>query len=292
VAVDGVREVVSRLTSQIQHIHVSSPIFAINANPADPALVSVQCTTAESTKSYTGFHHIIFGTQANHAVPLLTSYLSSLPSDSPQRQLVEDQIRCLQTFQYKPTIVINHTDGTLIPDTPKDRRDLNLICLDTETCPNAAQETVASNCVPPQYTMATHILPSPINYPSHLPAIYQTTNPIIAPCRDSILSVARLERAVLTVEAKNALSGLHRETGRKWWQCAVQGTSGLGPLQGAGKLSHIGEEAKGPGIWVCGSYAYPGIPLLEGCVVSARNVVETIIALELGKIPERGHSTS
>jgi hypothetical protein len=43
------------------------------------------------------------------------------------------------------------------------------------------------------------------------------------------------------------------------------------------------EEAEGPGIWVCGSYAYPGIPLLEGCVVSAKNVVEAIVTLELGE---------
>jgi microfibrillar-associated protein 1 len=129
--------------------------------------------------------------------------------------------------------------------------------------------------------MATHVLSPPPHYPSHLPAVYQTTNPILAPSEDSILSVARLERAVLTVEAKDALSGLYRPTDRKWWQCVVQSASGLGPLQGAGKLSLIAEETKGPGIWFCGSYAYPGIPLLEGCVVSAKNVVEAIVALEL-----------
>lgn len=276
---NGVRDVVSRLTSEIRNIHISSPISAIRADPEDPALATIQCNTAGGTTVYTGFHHIIFGTQANHAVPILASYLSSLPLNSPQRQPVEEQIRCLRKFQYRPTIVINHTDGTLVPDTAKDRRDLNLICLDTKG-PNLSWETVPSNCVPPSYTMATQVLPPPVHYPSHLPAVYQTTNPILEPRDDSILSVARLERAVLNAEAKHALSGLYQETGRKWWQCAVQCAGGLGPLQGAGKLSNIAEEAKGPGIWICGSYAYAGIPLLEGCVVSARTVVQAIVTLE------------
>jgi hypothetical protein len=279
--VNGVSDVVSRLTSQTRNIHKSSPISAIHAEVDSTGLASVHCTTAEGTKVYTGFHHIIFGTQANHAVPLLASYLSSLPSKSLQRTMVEDQIRCLQAFQYRPTIVINHTDGTLLPDTPEDRRDLNLICLDTASCPKFSKTAAGPNCVSSSYTMATHVLPPPSAYPPHLPAIYQTTNPILSPCEDSILSVARLERAVLTIEAKNALPGLYREIGRKWWQCAVQGTGGLGPLQGAGKLSLVAEETKGPGIWFCGSYAYPGIPLLEGCVVSAKNVVEAIVRLEL-----------
>jgi microfibrillar-associated protein 1 len=97
--------------------------------------------------------------------------------------------------------------------------------------------------------------------------LYQTTNPIIAPKEETILSVARLERAVLTVEAKEALKGLCRERDKRWWQFAEQAGSVLGPLQG-------GERGKGPGIWICGSFACGGIPLLEGCVVSARNIVE------------------
>lgn len=278
---NGVRDLVSRLTTKVRNIHISSPISTISADPYNSALVSIHCTTTNGTKIYPGFHHIIFGTQANHAVPLLGSYLSSLPLDSPRRQLVEEQIRCLRTFQYRPTIVINHTDGTLVPDTSLDRRDLNLICFDAENSLSLLQEVAGTNCVPPSYTMATHVLPRPSHYPSHLPTVYQTTNPIVAPCEDSILSVARLERALLTVKAKEALSGLYRETGRKWWQCAAQATSGLGPLQGTGKLSSIAEEANGPGIWFCGSYAYPGIPLLEGCVVSAKNVVNAIVTLEL-----------
>lgn len=280
VVINGVKDVVLRLTSGTQHIHLSSPISAIHADADDPALASIYCITAEGMQIYSGFHHIIFGTQANSAVPILKTYMLSLPLKSPKRRMVHDQIRCLETFQYRPTIVINHTDGTLMPDAPKDRRDLNLICLDTtQTSPSPTADPIDENCVPPSYTMATHVQYPPPECPSHFPAVYQTTNPILAPRPDSILSVARLERAVLTQAAKTALPGLCRETSRKWWQCAVQARSGLGPLQGAGKMNAV----EGPGIWVCGSYAYPGIPLLEGCVVSARNVVEAIAALEFGE---------
>ena len=57
------------------------------------------------------------------------------------------------------------------------------------------------------------------------------------------------------------------------WGCAGQGGGLLEPLQGAGRLEDTAADCV-PGIWFCGSYAYCGIPLLEGCVVSARNVVE------------------
>lgn len=98
--------------------------------------------------------------------------------------------------------------------------------------------------------MATHIV-------STNPTIYQTTNPIVPPRAGTVIAVARMERAVLTVDSKEALRELY-------------GDAGLGPLQGAGKLEGAPDVAK---IWVCGSYAYEGIPLLEGCVASARLVV-------------------
>lgn len=84
------------------------------------------------------------------------------------------------------------------------------------------------------------------------------------------MSVAHLERAVLTLDAKRALRGLYSSS-------ATEGetTLGLGPLQGAGRSVGANPgDSVGAGIWFVGSYAAGGIPLLEGCVVSARNVVE------------------
>lgn len=161
-----------------------------------------------------------------------------------------------------------------MPDNTKDRRDLNLICLDLASnlgpIAELKREDENPETLPASYTMATHILKQPTGFPAHLHDIYQTTNPIIPPRAECVLSVAALERAIVTAKSKEALKGLYREDKRKWWQCAGQGSSHLGELQGAGRLSDV----EGPGIWICGSFAAAGIPLLEGCVVSARNVVE------------------
>ncbi|PBK70310.1 hypothetical protein ARMSODRAFT_1083946 [Armillaria solidipes] len=266
VVVDGVRDVVGRLVSTVRNVHLSHLISSIEADPDDPDLVSVNCTNADGPKTYSGFHHIIFATQANRAVPLLSSYASSLPDKKGiRREAVEEQMHCLEKFTYHSTLVINHTDETLLPDDTRDHRDLNLIY--TRTGASIPTKTVSPRCLPSSYTMATHVLPRPPGFPAHLPAVFQSTDPIIEPREGRILSVARLERAVLTLESKQALKELYHAEGKIWWRGPRE--EALGRLQGAGRL-----RDGGPGIWVCGSFAYPGIPLLEGCVVSARLVVE------------------
>ncbi|KAI3622590.1 nad fad-binding protein [Moniliophthora roreri] len=273
VAKNGVREVVLKLASRIPHIHLSSSISSIEMDRRNQRLVSIHCTTSGGHKIHSGFHHIIFATQAHRAIPILKAYISSLPpsTNGHHMQLVHDQIACLQHFKYQHAIVVNHTDGSLVPDNVKDRRELNIIAHSSRSVPSKTEKKEEdweySVCMPPSYTMATHSLPSPKGYSHHLPPVFQTTNPIVEPRNERILSVARLERAVLTLPSKEALKGLHSQT---------RGLSGyghgrLGPLQGAGKII---DASCGPGIWICGSYAYSGIPLLEGCVVSARNVVE------------------
>ncbi|KAL0576387.1 hypothetical protein V5O48_005608 [Marasmius crinis-equi] len=296
-AKNGVCDVVSRLSSSIpeSNIHLSSPIFSLRADPSNPSVASIHCETPIGEKTYSGFHHIIFATQANRAVPILESYANSLPQTSEQHHpqhhhSIHRQIDCLRKFKYIPSLVINHTDGSLLPDDPQDRRDLNLISPDPTSFPShfQAHETEAEmnydsnspsrnriRCLPPVYTMATHSLTPPSGFPSHLPPIYQTTNPIAAPKEKRILSVSTLERAVVTMESKQVLHELHLEPEKRAWQCAGQAKSELGPIQGAGKLQSSGNDVdERPGIWLCGSYACSGIPLLEGCVVSAKNVVE------------------
>ncbi|KAF8525227.1 hypothetical protein BU17DRAFT_41988 [Hysterangium stoloniferum] len=248
---NGVRDVVSRMSARLQHIHLSSSIVSIEADLSDSSKLIINTTEG----SYPGFSHLIIATQANSAIPLLTSYSSSLPnSAAKQRRVLDELIECLRSFRYCKNIVINHTDETILPHDQRDRRDLNLVRAVQEALD---QKGTGGNTVPIGHTMATHIL---ARFKSDKP-IYQTTNPIVALREDRILSTAVLERAVLTTESKAALR-----------QISIQheGHSSLGPLQGAGRIytSDI------PGIWVCGSYAYAGIPLLEGCVASARDVVE------------------
>lgn len=253
----GVRDVASRLASSISHIHLSTNILSIVADPSDSSKLSIQTTE----RTYSGFSHLIIATQANHGISLLTSYYSSLPDDtSEHRQTMDDMIQCLKSFQYRKTVVINHTDGSFLPPDQRDRRDLNLV----QGIKQVSEEKQFDPfTLPMSYTMATHVLSNAENTP-----IYQTTNPIVSPRQDSVLSVAVLERAVLTAKSKAALRLLsQRKEGM--WPFTSYSTS-LGRVQGAGRM----KCAAKPGIWICGSYAHSGIPLLEGCVASARDVVE------------------
>jgi len=273
VVVGGVSEVVARLTEELHHLHLSSPIVSLKPDAHNPGCVTIFCLSeGKAITEHNGFHHVIFATQASGAAPILSSYLQSLPSGAGDRKgAIERQIRCLRTFQYRPAMVINHTDDSLLPDDEHDFRDLNLI-----SCPPSSNFRTADEsdhtilCVDSSYTMATHVLSAPIGYPAKQSRVFQTTNPIISPRKNSLLSVATLERAIVTRESKAALKLLCTEDSRRWWQCPYQAKTRLGELQGA--MSNSEEDA--PGIWICGSYAHLGIPLLEGCVVSARNVVE------------------
>ena len=262
----GVREVVARLTANlnIQHIHLSSPIVAIQSDPQDPRFATIQYLYDGQMQEITGFRHIILATQAVRAIPLLTSYLRSLPSDKLDHiKAIQGQIQCLKAFQYRLATVVNHTDNSLLPDDDRDRRDLNLITLNR----NSNYENLGKFSVSSSYTMTTHILPLPKGYPKEKSQVYQTTNPIIEPKKDCLLSTTTLERAIVTMESRKALASLSVSETPRWWQCPYQATTRLGALQGA-------SDGDSPGIWICGSYAHFGIPLLEGCVVSARNVVE------------------
>ncbi|GAW05010.1 nad fad-binding protein [Lentinula edodes] len=131
VVLNGVQEVVSKLIAGVQHVHLSSPISSIQMDPDDPATSSIHVSTGSRVQIHTGFHHIIFATQAVRAVPLLESFVSSLPPHAKaKRRAVEEQIACLRQFTYCSTLVINHTDSSLMPDNIEDKRDLNLISLD------------------------------------------------------------------------------------------------------------------------------------------------------------------
>ncbi len=264
------RSVVAHLTENLEHFHLASPIVSIKPDPQDTRCVTITCLSDGKAEEHSGFHHVVMATQASGAVPILDTYLEALGTRFDHRKAeISKQLQCLKTFEYLPTTVVNHTDGSLLPDNKDDIRDLNLITLVPDTDITEGKEN-SPLCVSPSYTMATHILPTPKYYPVNQPTVYQTTNPIIPPKKDSILSVARLERAVVTMDSKRALKSLCVEGPAKWWQCPYQAETRLGELQGALSMT----EPNAPGIWICGSYAHLGIPLLEGCVVSARNVVE------------------
>lgn len=317
VVTNGVRDVAQRMSTCINpaRIHLGMPIislvYSFITGDAEPT-VDIHCVGGRVFK---GFSHVVMATQANHASRLLQSYAGTVPQKLElHHDMLANMINCLSAIKYCKSVVVNHTDSTLMPQDERDRRDLNLITftrrLDAKVEEVEEPEVEHSVCVPLSYTMATHVLPTPASTPKSSSEdtpirVYQTTNPIVAPREDTILSVARLERAVNTVEGKRAVRSFWRsetdweedsdedsdldsdEITRQWgikWGCSATQRGTLGPLQGAGRLTgplrsrrslpQLRNARKEPGIWICGSYAHSGIPLLEGCVVSAKNVVE------------------
>ncbi|KIY47003.1 hypothetical protein FISHEDRAFT_46098 [Fistulina hepatica ATCC 64428] len=259
VTVHGVRDVVARLSLCVRHVHLNTPVSALRADLDDPALISVHTGDDLHTNVLSGFNHVVFATEAPEAAYLLQGYAASLPSVMNAKcRAVEKQVHCLRRFAYTKNIVVNHRDASLLPRDLRDYRDLNFVVSQGSHLLHDTVDGSACPIVSSAFTMATQI----IALGKTNAVVYQTTNPVFSPSENTILSVTKLDRAVLTLQSKGAVRDLIDTGGRHWWET----TGRLGPLQGAGTA--------GPGIWLCGSYAYPGIPLLEGCVASARNVVE------------------
>ncbi|KAJ1942699.1 hypothetical protein FBU59_003125 [Linderina macrospora] len=84
----------------------------------------------------------------------------------------------------------------------------------------------------------------------HLPhATFQTVNPLVPLDESLVLSSTTFHRSLVTVESQAHINDIHRAQGHD-------------------------------NIWMVGTYAAPGVPLLEGCVRSAVDVVRAI-----GKLP-------
>jgi hypothetical protein len=274
----GVRDVVARLSCHIpaSGIHIGAPATKLLPDRNCPGRVTIVCGAGEDLTLYPGFEHVILATQANHAAPLVDGYARALeeqqavPAAMPATQLSA----CLSQFEYRRTIVVNHTDDSLLPADNRDRRDLNMVMMSSLAVVEGkfADEGPTGLVLPPTYAMTTHMLPRPANRAPGT-AILQTTNPIFAPRPKSVLSVSRLERALLTRASKAAVRSL----------CAREEDAvGVGRLQGTARRE-LGKTAAG--LWVVGSYAHRGIPLLEGCVLSAREVVERgILPCEGGSV--------
>lgn len=265
----GIHDVVARLSGQVpaSQIHIGAPVTALLPDPHDSGRVVIACGAGEDLTLHASFDHVVVATQANHAAPLIAAYARVLE----ERQAVGVAAcatrlsACLSQFEYCKTVVVNHTDDRILPANHSDRRDLNFVMLSSSHAGLDEKPAMAGGggllLLPPTYTMTTHILPRPT---SRVPgvAILQTTNPIIALRPGSVLSVACLERALLTHASKAAVQSL----------CAVMADGvNVGALQGAARREYGSSVA---GLWVVGSYAYSGIPLLEGCVASAREIVE------------------
>ncbi|KAI9319092.1 hypothetical protein BX666DRAFT_1423201 [Dichotomocladium elegans] len=257
----GVRKVVDSLSDPLDHVHLGTQIVSIR--PSDTPGYVLDLHDAQGNIYH--FHHVVFATQANQASRILHGCLDHLDSTVAKHKRLADDIRSsltiLDQFQYDKAIVINHTDDRLLPHDRQAWRSLNFASLDTSVRPTLPSDNIVP--YPHDTTMTTHILNLTHSAFRDGSTIYmQTTNPCVSPDPAQILSKAWFERATVTLASKKAiLDGLFTPT-----EEADTQSLRLGRCQG---LS---------GIWFVGSYSWPGIPLLEGCVASAEMVATQGIA--------------
>ncbi|ORY88053.1 hypothetical protein BCR35DRAFT_324390, partial [Leucosporidium creatinivorum] len=240
VAEVGVQQVVRRLAAPIplSSIHLSSTITSI-ARTTSPTGASQLILTLIDGTSPAPFDHLIFATQANQA----SSLLSFLPPSSARDTL----INALNTFSYIPTLVVNHTDESILPPNPQDRRDLNLSSFSPPSSPLEAkldnEDRGTENTMPMSSIQATHIISR--THPRLAPKpsrgegkkqppllLLQTTNPLLPISPSHILSSTWYERAYPTITSHSVLPGF------------LLGAEG----GGGGGMQNLEK-----GIWFCGS---------------------------------------
>ncbi|WVQ70536.1 hypothetical protein IAR50_000055 [Cryptococcus sp. DSM 104548] len=190
---------------------------------------------------------VVLATQASVARPLLEDLEANLKTwgEEKERRRVRRMTEGLQSVRYRETIVINHRDTSLLPPS-SDQRSINLyLPSPSASSPSQNREMETPFFAPSHetvYTMATEVIAPPQGGD----VVLQTTNPVVPIASGKILSVSKLERALALTNPTSTLNNLQPHS--------------LNAL-----------------IYLAGSYVHPGIPLLEGCVASAKKVVEFIL---------------
>ncbi|KAI9280235.1 hypothetical protein BC943DRAFT_331049 [Umbelopsis sp. AD052] len=257
IVAQGVEAVVRQLIAPVKNIHLGTEIVSMEPvfQGEDDPLIRVIDATGQAYV----FDHIVFATQGNQALQLIQRYRDTVLAHQGDSQTVqrivcqlEDQMSTLSRFQYDTSLVINHKDTGLLPRDRTSWRALNLATLD-----KSIKLTDTNNIIPYPHdtTMTTHILNMTHTDIGSDTVYLQTTNPIASPKPESILSLSWFQRATVTLDSKEALKDLF---------CSS-------PSNPCGKI--LGDRQGKARLWFVGSYAWSGIPLLEGCVVSAEKVV-------------------
>ncbi|WVR08447.1 hypothetical protein IAU60_005502 [Kwoniella sp. DSM 27419] len=247
----------------LDHVRLGTEITALKHDPCGG--IRVELKRREQVDDLV-VDKVVLATQASVARWLLQGYERDLrDSNEVQRACRAGRImRALGDVTYRETIVVTHRDTTILPR-PSDRRDLNFFL---PTASSSSSQSLASyqSSLPADrpdipyfspklgklYTMATQIVPHPQG--KQLPVL-QTTNPVMPINPDKVLSVSRLERALPLTHPRRTLTAI---------------------------------RSNAQEVHIAGSYAYPGIPLLEGCVGSAKLAVEAILHGQSGQHEEGG----
>lgn len=295
----GVKNAVRKLIKDVplENIHLGCELVSMRKGKNDDGNGNRVLELKETSGRIWEFDNVIFATQANQARFLLADYYTSLKEDSgkdidsAEFSLEKERLDALGKFSYTTSIVVNHyDDASTLVDDAQDRRILNLARWNARDLPSPSFSTTKTNAIieeeklsssnqkrlKKEHIMATHDLsilhpncrsPSPNNAP-----LLQTTNPTVSIEESTIVSSQVFERAKLTLESKETLKEFmkysntsnHHTGSSKDSGSSASTTTTTKCFQGLG------------GIYFVGSWAAEGIPLLEGCVVSAERAVNAL----------------
>jgi hypothetical protein len=299
----GVKNAVRKLIKDVplENIHLGCELVSMRKGKNDDGNGNRVLELKETSGRIWEFDNVIFATQANQARFLLADYFTSLKEgsgndiDSAELSLEKERLDALGKFSYTTSIVVNHyDDASTLVDDAQDRRILNLARWNARDLPfqssSSSSNSSKTNAIieeeklsssnqkrlKKEYIMATHDLsilhpncrsPSPNNAP-----LLQTTNPTVSIEESTIVSSQVFERAKLTLESKETLkqfmkypnSSNHHTGNSSKDSVSSSTTTTTKCFQGLG------------GIYFVGSWAAEGIPLLEGCVVSAERAVNAL----------------
>ncbi|KAJ3108401.1 hypothetical protein HDU96_007538 [Phlyctochytrium bullatum] len=246
------------------------------------------------------FDHVVFATQANQCARVLRRSFHGKGG-------VDAVAGVLDRFAYERSLVVCHTDAGLMPVDRGAWRCLNFARLD----PDAVEGTRKKGGEgerrwgydPADVAQCTHYAEMTQGTLKGMAVeprrgkdgeeengdgvlnLFQTTNPVVMPREDKVLSAAWFERCVVTQASVEAVTDLDRWQGMRW----RSGDEAAVPRGEGGS-----EDGSRGGMWFVGSYASHGIPLLEGCVTSAARVtkrlceelkreIETRVGTEVGE---------
>jgi hypothetical protein len=253
------------------------------------------------------FDIVIFATQANQAHTLLQTHYESLKSQGASTASLaaaQRRLDLLATFPYTYNVVMNHTDAkAVMPAHRGDWQSLNLATWQPPRSPRASTaETKQDAEVDEKKGLSDDDWQHGIRFSRkwHMATqdftridptirvgtepLLQTTNPTVAIDPAKVVSVARFERALVTVDSRAALARfLGEEHGNRQQRWGVRerifGTK-CGKAKARNEAAEAAEVAPVQGadnIYFVGAWAAEGIPFLEGCVVSAERVAKTIL---------------
>jgi predicted NAD/FAD-binding protein len=179
---------------------------------------------------------VIFAIQAYRVSTLLESSLH------------EPVLDCLNRVPYVGSMVAVHSDETLLPPSKGDWSMMNFLHHEPTSFSDEVQATKDGPVAESQRLNPTHSITGThwlnLSHDFSLP-IFQTWNPHPLPAPEKTYATTWFDRALVTLDSEAAMDELDM----------LQGIDGL---------------------FFVGSFVWPGIPLLEGCVASAVNVAEKV----------------